>query len=159
MQKKSTNKNNFSIATWKYSLAALSVFLLPFIVNAHAGDEANHITLLGTNIGCKGSDCGWEGLMILAQGIISFIIQLSIPVAAGLFIYAGFLYVTAVDDGGKVTKAKEIFKTTFWGFVIILGAWLIVYTAVAALVDPKYLDGTGEDNANFLRFLQTDNTN
>ena len=90
--------------------------------------------------------------MLLIKGIISFIINLSIPVSAALFIYAGFLYVTAVDDSGKVNKAKDIFKTTFWGFVIILGAWVIVYTLVGAIVDPKYLGGT---EANFFQFLNT----
>ena len=131
----------------KFSILSLfALLLLPFFTFA----QSNNLVLLGTDIQCSGADCGFDNLLLLAQAIITFIIKLSIPVAAGLFIYAGFLWVTAASSEGQVTKAKGIFTTAFWGFVIILGAWLIVYTLVTAIVDPKYLGEGG-----FLRFLNT----
>jgi hypothetical protein len=135
----------------KYWVFALSFLILPVVVSAnHGGATTEHLTLLGTDIKCTGADCGFDNLLILAAALVSFVVKLSIPVAAALFIYAGFLYVTATDDSSKVSKAKSIFTTAFWGFVIILGAWVIVFTLVNAIVDPEYLKGT---DGNFFRFL------
>lgn len=138
--------------TKKHAAFAAAFLFLPVIVFAHteAGAVHPHLTLLTADIQCGGADCGFDNLLLLIQGLLSFLITLAIPVASAMFIYAGFLYVTAIDDSGKVSKAKGIFATAFWGFVIMLGAWLIVYTIVIALVDPVFLQ---EGNGDFFRFL------
>lgn len=113
-------------------------------------DQGPGLKLLGVDIGCSGADCDFDDLLKVAGAIVTFIIALSIPVAAALFIYAGFLYVTAgIGGSGQVTKAKDIFATTLKGFVIILAAWLIVYTIVTALVADSFLD----PQTGFFRFL------
>lgn len=87
----------------------------------------------GGLVPCDGSDCDWSSLVVLAQNVLNFIIYIGILAAAGLFMYAGFLYMTAAGDGSKVTKAKGIFFAIVIGLIIILTAWLIVNTLLAAL--------------------------
>ena len=43
-----------------------------------------------------------------------------------MFIWAGFLYLTAAGNEGQVKKAHELFWAVFIGIVIALAAWLLV---------------------------------
>ncbi len=68
--------------------------------------------------------CDFKGLMMQIQHLINIAIIGGVLLAVGLFTYAGFLYVR----GGKhVDEAKKIFPKVFWGFIIMLSAWFIVY--------------------------------
>ena len=75
-------------------------------------------------------------LLVLADNIITWIIMISVPVAAGVFAWAGFiLMTTGVAD--KRSQAKAMFWKVFIGFVIILSAWLVVSTLLNALLKPE----------------------
>lgn len=77
--------------------------------------------------GTAADPCTWEKLVQLAQNVINFLIfKLAAPLAAIMFIYAGFLYVTNGGDESKVKRAHEIFWAVFIGLVIALAAWLVV---------------------------------
>lgn len=95
----------------------------------------------GNNIG---NMCEFKHLIILAQNIMNFMILITLPLAAIGFAWAGWLYLSAGGNSGKITQAHEIFKKVFWGFVFVLSAWLIVYTITNALLNP----------ANSLNFLK-----
>ncbi|MEK7634937.1 MAG: pilin [Patescibacteria group bacterium] len=78
------------------------------------------------------SPCGYDDLLQLVSNIINWIIMVSVPVAAGVFAWVGFTYMTTgVSD--KKSEAKKMLGKVFWGFVFILGAYLIVETILAAL--------------------------
>ena len=71
--------------------------------------------------------CTWEKLVELAQIVINFLIfRIAAPLAAVMFIYAGFLYVTAAGNEGQVKTAHDIFWAVFIGLVAALAAWLMV---------------------------------
>ena len=71
--------------------------------------------------------CTFNDLIILAQNVINFLIfRIAAPLAAIMFAYAGFLYVTNRGNEGQVTQAHDIFLYVFWGLVIALAAWLFV---------------------------------
>ncbi len=74
----------------------------------------------------------------LGQNIINFLIELSIPIAVGLFVYAGVLYFTSGGSPQNTNKAKKIFSTALIGFVIALSAWLIVQTLMNTLISEQY---------------------
>jgi len=64
------------------------------------------------------------------QGFIEMIINdLVIPIggviAVLMIMYAGFLFVTAGGDPGKITKAKDALLYAAIGAAILLGAWTI----------------------------------
>jgi hypothetical protein len=50
-----------------------------------------------------------------------------------LMIYSGFLYLTSQGDSKAVTKAKDIWKTSVFGLVIIIAAYAIASYVIQAL--------------------------
>ena len=84
---------------------------------------------------CDGADCGFNDLIQLAQNLINWMVYISVPIAAIVFTWAGMLYVTAAGDPGKIAKAHGLFKNVALGFVIVLAAWLIVYTITNSLLN------------------------
>lgn len=85
-------------------------------------------------------ECGYNDLIFGIQNIITWLIGIATSLGAILFAYAGFLYLTAGSDQNKVSRAKSIFRYVIKGFIIILLAWLIVYTILSVLVDPNSID-------------------
>lgn len=58
------------------------------------------------------------------------------PVAAGVFAWAGFTYMTTgiVD---KKSEARSMINKVFIGFIVILSAWIIVNTITNTLLSDK----------------------
>lgn len=116
----------------------LFVLLIPVFVNADSIIPCGGY-ILDAN-GNKTGDqppCDFDYLMKLVNNIINWIIVISAPIAAGVFAWAGILYMTTgVAD--KKSEAKEMIQKVFIGFVVILSAWIIVGTIIKALLkDPK----------------------
>lgn len=86
---------------------------------------------------CNGPDCTFSHLITLSQNVIRALVLLSSFLAVIAFIYAGFLLLTSGGVEGQKTKAKEIFKKVFIGYLWILAAWLIVYT-ITSLLAPGF---------------------
>ena len=70
-------------------------------------------------------DCNFAALMNMINVIIRYMIFISLPLAAIAFAIAGWIYLSAGGDTGKVKKAKQIFISVGTGFALILSAWLI----------------------------------
>lgn len=124
----------------KLVFATLLVFvivLMPFVVSAQ-GFEV-----------CDGPDCDFSDLVLLVQKIINFLIfTLAFPISALMFAYAGILMLTAGGKEGQIKKAKSIFMGVAIGLVLMLAAWLIVYTITNTLID--------EDKINIPEEVQLD---
>jgi len=72
-------------------------------------------------------ECDFEDLMVLIGGVLNYLIYfVATPIAAIMFAIAGFFYLTAGDDMGKVKRAHDIFISVLWGFGIMLIAWALV---------------------------------
>ncbi|MEK7501695.1 MAG: pilin [Patescibacteria group bacterium] len=69
--------------------------------------------------------CDFKGLMTQAQFLINAMIMLGVLAAIVSLSYGGYLYITGEE--GKIKQAKEIFRKTGWGFVMMLTAWFIVF--------------------------------
>ena len=61
----------------------------------------------------------------LISTLLGYIVKIGGVVATLAFIWAGFLYVEARGNPGKLDKAKEVFINTCIGTAILLGAQLI----------------------------------
>ena len=98
---------------------------------------------------CDGVDvpCDFNALMTMVNRFINFIFYISIPLAAISFSYAGYLYLSAAGDTGKITEAHKIFYKVLIGFIFVSAAWLIVYTIQKALLSSDF----NKSNANLLR--------
>ncbi len=106
-----------------------------------------------TDPGIAGRDytqpCNSCDLFVMGRNIIDFILMgLMPPVAAGLFIWGGFLILMGGPKPEYYTKGKAIFTTTFYGVLIILGSWLITNTIMMSVakdsIEVKKADGTTE---------------
>ncbi|MCA9351997.1 hypothetical protein KC866_01205 [Patescibacteria group bacterium] len=93
----------------------------------------------GYNLGRKGNGriCGFADIIDLIGRIIEYIFILVIPIAALVFAYAGFLYLTSGGDTGKRQAAKRAMTNVIVGIIIVMAAWLVVRTIVVSIgVDP-----------------------
>lgn len=88
-----------------------------------------------------GVNCSFDDLVTLVKRILGFIVFVSIPIAAIAFAYSGFLILTAGPNASQAQQGKKIFTNVAIGFVIILAAWLIVYTVTTALIKPNFFQG------------------
>ena len=69
--------------------------------------------------------CDFKGFMTQAQFLINVMIMFGVLAAIVSLSYGGYLYITG--EKGKIEQAKEIFRKTGWGFLMMLTAWFIVF--------------------------------
>lgn len=78
--------------------------------------------------------CDFTFFMEMLNDIIAFLLfKLAMPLAAFMFAYAGFLYLTSGVKPEQREQAKKILTNVVWGLVIALAAWLIVHTILTSL--------------------------
>lgn len=79
--------------------------------------------------------CNFNQLMNMVNIVIKFILyDMVIPIAAIMFAYAGFLYITAgAEVASAKTKAKSIFTNVVLGLIFAVAAFLIVKTILSIL--------------------------
>jgi Co/Zn/Cd efflux system component len=83
--------------------------------------------------------------MEIVQRVLGFLLILILPIAAIIFAYVGFLFLTSGGSTETKTKAKGVLVKVLIGIVLVLAAWLIVKTIVTSLeLDPEasLLDNT-----------------
>jgi len=88
----------------------------------------------GKSVGDIKNPCGFNDAVKLVTNIISWLIYAGTVLSAIVFVYVGWLYLSAGGDEGKVKKAKEILWKVIWGFVIMVAAWLIIKTIETTLI-------------------------
>ncbi len=84
--------------------------------------------------GAKEPACDFNTLMALVNMLINFVLYyMAIPIAAIMFVYAGF---ELVSSGGSTEKrgiAQKVFTNAVIGLIIAAAAWLIVKTLLSIL--------------------------
>ena len=68
----------------------------------------------------------------LVIGWTNFLLSVAALLAVIAIVWAGFLYVTAAGDDGRMETAKKIIIWVFIGIILILGAYAIVNTVMLA---------------------------
>lgn len=59
------------------------------------------------------------------QRVLEAMVRLGVVVVALFILIAGYMYVSARGNVGKLNEAHENFKYVIYGAVLILGAWVI----------------------------------
>ncbi len=77
--------------------------------------------------------CGFGDFVSLIQRIIEYIFVLILPIAAIVFAYAGYLFMTSAGDSNKRTAAKNAMTKLVIGIVVVMLAWLIVRLVLKTL--------------------------
>ncbi len=84
--------------------------------------------------GVSNNECTFSDLIALFNRVIRFLLfDIAAPLATIAFVYAGFLYITAAGDTGKIAKAHDIFKKVLMGLILAFGAFLIVTAILKGL--------------------------
>src|SRR3989344_5117404 len=77
--------------------------------------------------GTNATECNFTDLVNQVQTVINFLIfRIASPLAAIMFAYAGFLYVTNGGNESQIKQAHDIFLNVLLGIVIVLAAWLVM---------------------------------
>ncbi len=77
--------------------------------------------------------CGFNDFMYMINKIISYIMVLVLPIAALVFAYAGYLYLTSGGNTNKRSAAKNAMTNLVIGVLIILCAWVVVRAVLLSL--------------------------
>lgn len=82
--------------------------------------------------------CSFAALIDTVNKAINWLFIISIPVAVALFAYGGLLYMTGTSS--HRTKANNVFTSVGKGFIIMIVAWLGVYTVINWIISPALKD-------------------
>ena len=127
------------VRAFLYVLGGVAWALVP--VAASAALVPCGASSVPTATGSLSCDLCYLGQLI--QNIINFLIGLSIPLAAALFAWAGVMYFTAGGSEERIGKAHKIFTNVLIGFLVVLGAWLLVQTTLKALFKDDFFLSIG----------------
>lgn len=112
-------------SVWIRGVAALLV-LTPVLVYAQIPDKI---------VTCEGVDCTVCDLADTVQRVLNTGIYLVIFLSAVLFAYAGWTYMIAGGDSGKISSAKSIFTNVLIGILIAVASWLVIDTIMKTFVE------------------------
>lgn len=105
----------------------LLVAVFPMLVFAQGAGLPSQI------VPCKGVDCTVCDLAQLAQNIINTGVFIFIFLAALMFAYAGFMYLTNEALEGQA-QARKTFGHVAGGLIVLLAAWLVVDTLMKTVL-------------------------
>ncbi len=84
------------------------------------------------------NDCGYNDLLQLVNNVINWIIIISVPVAAGVFAWAGFQMMLNANNPGKRDDSKTMMWSVVKGLAFILAAWILVTTITNTLLKEDF---------------------
>jgi hypothetical protein len=131
-----------------FSLVAIILPSISFAALVNCGNS-----VVGTDgVTTIPNSCGFDDAVFMINGTINWIIGLAGVIFTISFVYGGFLYMTSGINPGNKAKAKSLLWNTLLGFVIMLTAWLIVYTLLTYLVPSdstifRFIRGGDDTNA------------
>ncbi|HRY30982.1 MAG TPA: hypothetical protein P5328_01150 [Candidatus Paceibacterota bacterium] len=76
--------------------------------------------------------CNFYALGQMIRDVIAYVLKLGMVLSAIGFAWAGFLYLSAGGDSGKISKAHSVFSNILIGFLLAVGSFLIVDLIAAA---------------------------
>jgi len=129
------------------ALVVVTLMFVPIFAGAQSspggaegqlGSNCNTILIDGTgeHEGSKvfKDPCEFKDIRNVLKNVMDFIVLYIMAPMAGLsFGVAGFLYIVSGANPGQKEKAKELMLDTILGIVIVLSAWLLVWTITKGL--------------------------
>ncbi len=82
--------------------------------------------------------CDFWALLTLIKNGITDLVLLSTLLAVAVFVIVGIKLLTSGGNTSVYTEAKTMLWKVVMGYVWILGAWLIVYTVLNALLKSDF---------------------
>jgi len=82
----------------------------------------------GRFLPCKATECTLADFITFIKNVITFLLQIIIPLGVIMIVWGGFVIMTAGGNPGKVDSGKKIITAAVIGIAIAFGSWLIVTT-------------------------------
>jgi RsiW-degrading membrane proteinase PrsW (M82 family) len=89
------------------------------------------------------NNCDFQSLLALVNNIFTFILKVSLPLAALAITIGGIMIVFNPGDTSKRQTALAIIRTTVIGLVLMLAAYLIVHTILDYFIDDSLRGSIG----------------
>ena len=105
-----------------------SLVIFGFIFSRKVSAQGGLVPCDGVN-----TPCTFDSVIELVDRIIDFVFVMIMPIAAIMFAYAGFLWLTSAGDTTKIGKAKGIFVNVAKGIIAVAAAWFIISTIMVSL--------------------------
>jgi len=128
----------------------IAVLLLPDLVLAQTIQADGTLAAGDGFVPCEGAECNACHFVVMANTIIRWMMGIIAVLFAVVAVMAGWGLVTSAGNPGAVADAKKKFINTFIGFVIVLGAWLLIDTIMLGL--------TGEQSGSWANVECTQQT-
>ena len=113
------------------SLSALVSLFFPMYISAQVGIPCG-------DIAGGQKECGFDDLIILTNNVIKFLMySVAVPLAALGFMWIGGNLVLNQDKEGARNTAKEGFTNIGKGFLLMLGAYVLVKLVIYAFLNTK----------------------
>lgn len=97
--------------------AIVSVFALLLPLTASAATCADGL--------CNPLNSSFSTIPAFIAGALKVLVIVALPIIALFIVISGFMFVFALGNESKLTKAKENFVYVIIGALLILGAWVI----------------------------------
>lgn len=92
-------------------------------------------TWAAVGIPCDGPNCTFDDVIKLANNVIHFLmVDVAVPLAAIGFMFSGAKLVLNQDKEGAWSEAKEGFGNIGKGFLLMLGAYILIKTILFAFL-------------------------
>ncbi|HZX00875.1 MAG TPA: pilin [Candidatus Paceibacterota bacterium] len=75
----------------------------------------------------------WDNLSQLINNLITFLLEVSIPLAVLVILYGGFLILTAAGSEGRYEQGKNAIIGAVIGLFIVFGSYILVSLITRAL--------------------------
>jgi hypothetical protein len=112
---------------------------------------ADNQSLLGPLVpSCSGEGgvCTYCDFLAMAQSIIKFLMEVSIPIGVIFIIYGSIMLMVAAGAPERAQNARKIITSAIIGVAIALCAWLIVNTIFIVLAKGNIVDDWWKLNCN-----------
>ncbi len=118
-----------------FFIIVLVLIVLPAVyVHAEGLVPSCNTGAINATTGQYENPCNFNTVMGLINKMIDFLLfYFATPLAALAICYAGFKLLTAGGSPEQMTKAKHIIRNVIIGYILALGAWLIVHTIFSTL--------------------------
>jgi len=143
----------------------LGIFLIPIDAEGRAavndndlfgvgGDDGSFSAPSNVNSGPSGAlvdcktaaTCTFDEFTKTFSRIVDLLLATAVAMSTIIFVYAGFLYLTAADNAGKRSQANKMIWNAVIGFFIAAAAWLLVEVFINTLEGNKNVIKVDEFN-------------
>jgi hypothetical protein len=112
-----------------------TALLVPSVALAQAANPFQNAQSLSQNVGQQAGVGNQQDLPVIVGRVINILLGFIGIILLLLILYAGFLWMTAQGDDGRVKKARAIISNAVVGLIILVAAFAISNFVLGSLIN------------------------